>query len=302
MRVAVTGASGFIGRNFLLSCPKSWKIDAYYRSAPDFPVFVRKNCPGARAIRRDFSDEQDARRIGKRTYDICLYLAGNTDPQLSFSEPAFDLKANALGLVNFLSKARIKKLIYFSSGAVYHGLRGPVNPRTKLDPRLPYAISKLASEGYVKSFKERGSVGEYAIVRFFGAYGPYEPKRKITTKLVERLAVQGRRDFEIYGDGKNLIDLMYVSDAVEAIHTLIKLKKTDFTADLANRDPVSIGEFVRASASALGAGDVRISKRGVSHESIGFRSNDCTMRRMGFRPKVSPELGIRLLAEHLSRC
>ena len=42
-----------------------------------------------------------------------------------------------------------------SSGAVYDGLTGEVTPATPVSPRLPYAISKLASEQYLRFFAER---------------------------------------------------------------------------------------------------------------------------------------------------
>ena len=73
-----------------------------------------------------------------------------------------------------------------SSGAVYDGLRGAVSPATPVSPRLPYAISKLASEQYLRFFAEhRGTVDSYVNVRFFGAYGPYEAARKITTQWLQ---------------------------------------------------------------------------------------------------------------------
>ena len=301
MRVAITGASGFIGRNFLASCPKDWHIDAFYRSAHDFPSFLRANCPNATPVQCDLSNEHEVRRLGVPDYDLCVYLAGNTDPQLSFADPLLDLKSNQLALVNFLSHIRADRLVYFSSGAVYDNLVGPVSPKSRLDPKLPYAISKLASEQYIRFFKKKGNVGEYAIVRFFGAYGPYEPKRKITTKLVLRFAIEKKNDFEIYGDGKNLIDFMYISDVVKAIHLLIKKRKKDVTLDLAVHKPVSVENTVKLAAKALGVKNLKLTKKGVSHEAIGFKSSDKTIERMGFAPKVGFEQGIRLLASHLSK-
>ncbi|MFH1447733.1 MAG: NAD(P)-dependent oxidoreductase [Candidatus Micrarchaeota archaeon] len=301
MKIAVTGASGFIGRNFLLSCPTNWEVDAFYRSAKEFENFVHKDCPNAKPIRCDFSEKHELRKLKDKQYDMCIYLAGNTDPQYSFSEPAFDLESNSLALVNFLERVSVKKLVYFSSGAVYHGLRGPVSPKSKLDPRLAYSISKFASEQYVKFFKDKERVGGYAIVRFFGAYGPYEPERKITTKLVKRFFIGGKKDFEIYGNGRNLIDLMYVSDTINAIHLIMKSRKPDITLDLANRNPITIESIVRKSASVFGVKNLGIRKRGVSCESIGFRSVDKTMETMGFKPKVKFEQGINMLAKHLSK-
>ena len=84
-----------------------------------------------------------------------------------------------MALVTCLEHCPADHVVYVSSGAVYDGLLGPVSPATAVSPRLPYAISKLASEQYLRFFAEhRGSVGSYINVRFFGAYGPYEPRER----------------------------------------------------------------------------------------------------------------------------
>ena len=55
------------------------------------------------------------------------------------------------------------------------------------------------------------------MVRFFGAYGPYEASHKIYTRLVRAFALESRNTYTIYGDGANLIDAMYVDDAIDAV-------------------------------------------------------------------------------------
>ena len=42
MNVIVTGASGFIGKNFLLGVPKSWSVKAVYNASSDFPQVIDK--------------------------------------------------------------------------------------------------------------------------------------------------------------------------------------------------------------------------------------------------------------------
>ena len=103
---------------------------------------------------------------------------------------------------------------------------------------LPYAISKLASEQYVRFFAERrGQPSSYVNVRFFGAYGPYEPDRKITTRWLLALAA-GQREFMLRGDGQNLIDFMYVNDAVDGLLKLVERPGERLTVDFASGSPV----------------------------------------------------------------
>src|SRR5260221_32205 len=71
------------------------------------------------------------------------------------ARPAWDLESNATAFVTFLESCRVGHVVFVSSGAVYDGLIGDVTPESRVSPRLPYAISKLASELYLRFFIER---------------------------------------------------------------------------------------------------------------------------------------------------
>src|SRR5262249_34044617 len=155
-------------------------------------------------------------------------------------------------------------------GAVYDRQAGLVSRSTPAEPALPYAISKLAAERYVRFFAEHGAVGHYLIVRFFGAYGPYEPKRKIYTRLVEAFAIRREKSFRVRGDGKNLIDAMFVSDAATAIVRMLRSDHWDTTVDLCTGSPLSIDELVCAAAKTFGVRGATIDHVGIVPEYIKF--------------------------------
>jgi UDP-glucose 4-epimerase len=190
-------------------------------------------------------------------------------------------------------------MVYLSSGAVYDGLAGEVTPATPVNPLLPYAIAKLASERYVAFFAERRrALASYANIRFFGAYGPHEPTRKITTRWL-RAILGGEREFTIRGDGRNLIDFMYVDDAVEAMLRVVADASFSGTLDLASGTPVTINDIAASMARVLGV-DVTVRHEGHVPEYIEFRSADPTMRaRFGFSPVVAFDDGIRRLRDFL---
>src|SRR6185312_1220165 len=217
MNVLVTGASGFIGRNVLLRAPRGWNITALYHST-GLEAFVREQgLTNVRPVRCDLTSQAAVAGFARdhSLFDACLYLAANGDPAKSAARPAWDLTLNTLGLVTLLEHVRVGHFVYVSSGAVYDGLNGAVSPATPVAPLLPYAISKLASEHYLRAFAGRTkTVGSCVNVRFFGAYGPYEPDRKITTKWI-RAVMNGQREFTLRGNGQNLIDFIYIDDAVD---------------------------------------------------------------------------------------
>ena len=189
--------------------------------------------------------------------------------------------------LTFLEHWPVDHLVYLSSGAVYDGLAGSVSPATPVSPRLPYAISKLATEQYIRFFCERRHAPRsYINVRFFGAYGPYKPARKITTRWLLALA-GGQREFVLRGNGENLIDFMYVDDAVDGMLRLVKAAGTSATVDFASGAPVSVNAIVAAMARTLGV-EISVSHQGHTEEYIQFRSTDTAMRdRFGFAPSIS---------------
>lgn len=305
MKVVVTGASGFIGHNVLLRAPREWTVIAVYHSTPGLEAFVAKHgLTNVHPVRCDLTNESEvqalARTIGGKP-EAMLYLAANGDPAASAERPRRDLESNTLAFVTCLEHCPADHVVYLSSGAVYDGLSGAVSPASAVSPRLPYAISKLASEQYLRFFAEhRGTVSSYVNVRFFGAYGPYEPARKITTRWLQALAA-GQREFVIRGDGQNLIDFMYVDDAVDGFLALVKARGRKMTVDFASGAPVSVNDVVRAMAATRGV-EVAVRHEGQVAEYIQFHSVDAAMReRFSVAPSISFADGLTRLAAFLGR-
>ena len=306
MRLIVTGASGFLGRNTLVRAPRDWDIVAVYHQAADFPGFVaREALTQVRPIHCDLTNAADVQslRATAGEVDAVLYLAANGDPAASARDPLRDLRLNTQAVLTFLEHCPAPHMVYLSSGAVYDGARGPVTPDTPVQPRLPYAISKLASEQYIRYFAERRQApATYVNVRFFGAYGPYEPLRKITTRFLTALR-RGDREFVVRGDGSNLIDFMYVDDALAGLFRLLTSVDGDRrTVDLSSGHPTSIRGIVDAMARAVGD-KITVRFEGVTEEYIEFRSVDRAMiDRYQFVPGTSFEAGFErlrsFLAEH----
>ena len=306
MNLLLTGASGFLGRNFLLGAPADWRIAAVYNNDAGFPEFLAGVAnPNIQPLRCDLAVLEQVETLFERhgrVWDCCVHLAAKVDIPWSVRAPLPDLMINTGSLLNLLAGLQADRLIYFSSGAVYDGLSGEIPPHTPVSPTLPYAISKLASERYVEFFaRRRQTLQNYLIVRFFGAYGPYEAPHKIYTRLVQAFAVEAKDSYTIYGDGRNLIDAMYVDDAVRAIVRMIRGSHWDDIVNLAAGSPMTIENLVRETAHALGRDPVNLEKVGVAHESNQFWGSTREMADLfGFQPVVTLPEGIRRFRDFLA--
>jgi UDP-glucose 4-epimerase len=304
MKIAITGSGGFIGKNLLLNLSPDYQTTAFGRGG-GVPNFVSNHSlSGVKLALGDFTNPDSMAALADELgpdLDAVIYLSGNGDPAYSVSHPAVDLTDTVLGLVNFLSSFKVGRLIYFSSGAVYDGLSGPVSPDSTLDPRLPYAIGKLACEQYIKFFRKMGRIDSYVILRFFGAYGPFEPPRKIYSRLVRAFAIDKKHEYTIRGDGRNLIDAMFVDDTVRGVRRVLESKEDDMTLDFCLGKPYTIKKLVEETARIFNI-KVRINMEGDVPEYIDFRPSPLAMEEIfGFIPAIPLSEGLPILAQHLEK-
>lgn len=303
MRLLVTGASGFIGKNLLLKIPEKWEVTATYNKSTDFTRFLNENAlDNIQPIRVDLSHKLETKRKITGKFDYAIHLAANTNVSLSVQNPEADIRQNVSTLLNTVEATQIENLIYMSSGAVYDGNVGPVSPESRLNPSLPYAISKLACEHYILHLKKRKLIDNYVILRFFGAYGPYEPPSKIFSRLVKAFCIEGKQEFTITGDGNNFIDAMYVEDATHGITSVIKSETRNVTVDLASGNPKTINELVIKVAEIFQKKEIKLRHEKWPLEYITFYATSNNMETLyGFKPSKPLEVGIGKLTEWLKK-
>jgi len=303
MNILVAGASGFIGKNLLLKMPKKWNVFGIYRSSETFLSFLDKNkLTNVLPIKCDLRNAKEIKSIMNKleNIDLCIYLAANTNVRELVGEPILDLDTNIFPLLIFLKYFNGNRLIYFSSGAVYIGLEGKVSPSSKIDPTIPYAISKYTCEQYIKFYRNmKKTFKEYVILRFFGAYGPHEPPKKISAKLIKLIKDPEKNDFTVYGDGENYIDFMYIDDAIRGLLAVVQSNKADVTVDFCSGNPQTINELV-TKVSKIFNKEIKINHVGDSPEYITFYASPEEMvRTFGFRPSISLKEGFKRFSNWL---
>jgi len=153
-----------------------------------------------------------------RDMDIIVHLAANTGVGPSVENPRLDCVTNIIGTLNYLEAARhnkVKRFVFASSGAPVGECTPPIHEELPAHPVSPYGASKLAGEGYCSAYYRTFGV-ETVALRFGNVYGPLSGHKNSAVAKFIRQAMHGET-LEIYGDGKQTRDFIYIGDLVRAV-------------------------------------------------------------------------------------
>lgn len=304
MKVLVAGGSGFIGKNILLRTPHDMECVGTYNTSHDFPEFLNSNgLTHVKPVKVEMRDPECVKGTFKKIgneFDVCIYVMGNSDIGLARREPLTDVQANIHSLLNLLKNTYTGKFIFMSSGAVYEGHSDLVHPDMRVMPTIPYSIDKLSSELFIRYFQENTNhIEDYVNLRFFGAYGPMEPTRKIYTNLINAFVVENKNTYRIMGNGKNFIDAMYIDDAVDALLKIAKSDKGNITVDFCFGRPLTINELILQVGRTFGH-EVKLQHEGAAAEYTTFYASPQAMEALfNFKPNTFLSEGMKKFAEYL---
>jgi UDP-glucose 4-epimerase len=150
--------------------------------------------------------------------DVVVHLAASTGVPQSVANPVEDCMSNVIGTLNALEAARlnnIRRFVFASSGAPVGSCIPPVHEELPCHPVSPYGASKLAGEAYCSAYKHSYDIDTVGL-RFSNVYGPGSmAKSSVVAKFIRNGISDGV--LEIYGDGSQTRDFIYVDDLVRAI-------------------------------------------------------------------------------------
>lgn len=165
----------------------------------------------------DIRDPEACRRAVSGC-DIVVHLAANTGVPQSVEDPLLDFESNVSGTFSLLMAAReadLRAFVFASSGAPLGEVEPPIHEELAAHPFSPYGASKLAGEGYCSAFYRTFGVPTVCL-RFGNVYGPGSTRKSSVVAKFIRQALAGN-PCEIYGDGSQTRDFVFIEDLIEAI-------------------------------------------------------------------------------------
>lgn len=221
-KVLITGGCGFIGSN----------LTEFILNKTDWEVSILDNLTTGRLenIESIGNNEKITFYEGSilnnediiKAIDQCEYvvnLAAQTSVLDSIKDPFEDQRQNIQGLLNLLTLSvnfKIKTFVQGSSAAVLGEQTMPIHGLKVPRPISPYGASKLAGEAYCSVFSNLYELN-CVVLRFSNVYGPRSTnKTSVIAKFIKKLI---RNELiEIYGDGNQTRDFLYVIDLCNGIY------------------------------------------------------------------------------------
>ncbi len=312
----VTGGAGFIGCNYVRRLVGRGEqvtvLDSLQRRGAGANVeWLRQEC-GDRTFELRVGDVRDpaAAMAAVASADVVVHLAGQTAVTTSVVDPRGDFEHNAVGTFNVLEAARRSGrrpiVLYASTNKVYGGMESVavVSHDTRyayrdypngiaetfpLDFHSPYGCSKGAGDQYVRDYARIYSLPT-VVLRQSCIYGPrqmgVEDQGWVAWFVIA--AVLGR-PITIYGDGRQVRDLLYVTDLLDAYDAAIDHISTatgqvyNIGGGAANTMAVwsefrphlerMLGREIRAASSDWRPGDqlIYVSDTGKAGHDLGWR-------------------------------
>lgn len=238
MKVLITGGAGFLGR---------WLVKRYLDEGHQVVAFDDLS-NGSEVNIQEFKQNDQFSFVKGNILDestlasvfdgveLCIHAAAQINVQESLDNPKKSVDGNLLGTFLILEQCRKNnvKVVLIGTCMVYD-LAGEkaISEGHPVKPASPYAATKLGAEELGLSYFY-GYKLPVIILRPFNIYGPFQKSNMeggVVNIFIKRQL--DNQDLNIFGDGTQTRDLLYVEDCADFIYT-------------ASTDEKAVGEIINA--------------------------------------------------------
>ncbi|MCX7920750.1 MAG: SDR family NAD(P)-dependent oxidoreductase [Clostridia bacterium] len=225
MNILVTGGAGFIGRwvvkRLLQDGHKVWVLDDLSNGRRENIEEFMNNENLIEFVEGDIKNNSTLEQLFENKFEICYHLAASINVQDSIDDPRTTFENDTVGTFNVLEQCRKHntKVVFMSTCMVYDRATNEdgISELHPVKPASPYAGSKIAGESMVLSYWHAYKLPT-VVIRPFNTYGPFQKSSGeggVVAIFIKR-NLQGET-LNIYGDGTQTRDLLYVEDCAEFV-------------------------------------------------------------------------------------
>jgi len=305
VRLLITGGLGFIGSHLVDSLSKkNYKIKILTKT-----LSKKDNIKNpSNNVQIEKIDLVNFKKLGqiieKFKPDIIIHLAGNTSHSKSFEKPLEDIESNAKTTLFMLEKIRELRLsCKFVLGSTFIVIgkpkKLPVTENTPCNPTTIYGTNRLASEHYCKIYHDVYGINTM-VFRVTNSFGPREqiiPSKNAINYLIHN-AFKGNT-VTLYNRGKFFRDLIYVSDVVSGIKTIMNKGKSGELYWISSGKKIWFYELANLLGKLTNCKVKFVTTpRYAKKTDVGnFVVDNSKLRKLGWAPKTSVEIGIKKTLE-----
>ncbi len=307
MNVLVTGGTGFIGRwvvkRLLQDNHQVWVLDNLANSnttnidefsgVSNFKEFIFGDIKDEDLLSHVFQTHQ---------FDICYHLAASINVQDSIDDPKTTFENDTIGTFNLLEQCRKHhvKVVFMSTCMVYDRASHSkgISETDPIKPASPYAGAKIAAENMALSYYYAYDL-PVVVVRPFNTYGPFQ--KTGGEGGVVAIFINNKLDgkpMNIYGNGTQTRDLLYVEDCADFVVTAGYSKEANgHIINAGTGRDISINEL----ALLISGNPSTIQHVQHIHPQSEIQKLLCNYSKannlLNWKPKISLEEGIRKTEE-----
>lgn len=299
-KVLITGGAGFIGSHIV---EKLLENNYNVIIIDNLSSGSIENIPNSDTIKfYQLNIEKDDLELvfQKEAPDYVIHLAAQTSVNFSISHPYYDANMNVMASIKLLElckKYNIRKFITASSAAIYGNPKYlPIDENHPTEPMSQYGLSKLTMEKYIKL-----SGIPYIIFRFSNAYGPRQKSSKESGVVaIFNNAMKNNEPINIYGDGEQIRDFIYVEDianiCIKAINSNVENEIINFSTNKG----VSLNQLFKVMKSLYNYTlNANYLPERIGDIKNSILSNDKAYNLLQFTNYTKLEKGLEILANYI---
>ena len=249
VNILLLGGFGFIGSNIMkyidLNFKNQYRVIVFDKFSTH-PYSQKFECLYS-SYDGDFSDSSILEKIFiENQIDLVIHSLSTTIP-ISSNNAIFDIQSNlipTLNLLDLMVKYNSRKIIYISSGGAIYGNNNLCHRETEdVIPISSYGAIKLTIEKYLFLYSAQYEI-KPLILRLSNPYGPFHYSMKQGIINVAMSKAIRKDKIEIYGNGNNKKDYIYINDCVDILFRLYNMNLWNEIYNIGSGELLSINQII----------------------------------------------------------